>query len=729
MDNNELRKLSVRYAIHLDKIELYYNLSQELDIHIYDVVTLMKMYHIPQEVRKYAHKYKFEQKFLDWYDGKRVIADGQSFRPAARYFEEHGVYTTAIPNKHPQSEFMKFWTEERRRCIYGYHTGTDWISGYNYFYLNYSPIQVVKEITGGSGKKKRAERTESFPFLWDGDYYYFHYLEEAERRGEHAVVLKARGRGYSFKGGSMLNRNFALIPHSRSMVFVEDKQYLVEDGILTKAWEIMSFIDEHTAWAKRRTKKSTDFHRRASMEVTVDGIKREDGFMSEIIGVSLGDNIHKARGKRAKLILYEEAGSFNNLLQAWIVNEASVQQGDFTYGLRVAFGTGGEEGSGFDGLKDLFFKSKTNSVYSIPDVWNVNTRNNTVGYFVPEYINLEGYYDKHGNSDIQGAKKKLLDDRIAMIENNTSPVTMARKKAEQPMTPHEAVLRADGSPFPIIDLRDRLIELQTKPELKGISSIGSLVVTSSGGVKWVTDVDGKLTPINTLDVTEDNRRGCIQIFRHPERDGNGEITNGLYIIGTDPIDFDRDEVSNKYSLGSTFVMNALTEQIVAEYTGRPDTATEYYETVRRLCLYYNAEVMYENNIKGMGVYFINNNSEHLLANRPKVLEDALDYKSKANRRKGYTATSRVNAYGRNAISEWLSSPWGEEGEAKKTHSILSEGLLEELINWNRDGNFDRVSALVALMIHLKDIDKIKQGIREKIDKPKETFWTKAIRRR
>jgi hypothetical protein len=66
------------------------------------------------------------------------------------------------------------------------------------------------------------------------------------------VVLKARGRGYSFKSGSMLCRNYYLIPESISIAVASETEFLIRDGILTKAWEFMDFIDKNTAWTKKR---------------------------------------------------------------------------------------------------------------------------------------------------------------------------------------------------------------------------------------------------------------------------------------------------------------------------------------------------------------------------------------------------------------------------------------------------------------------------------------------
>ena len=80
-----------------------------------------------------------------------ILENMEFFTERAKYFQEHGVYTHLYPNKNPNSEYRKFWDEEKRRCIEGYIRESDgeWITGYHYFYLNYSPIEIVEELKDG----------------------------------------------------------------------------------------------------------------------------------------------------------------------------------------------------------------------------------------------------------------------------------------------------------------------------------------------------------------------------------------------------------------------------------------------------------------------------------------------------------------------------------------------------------------------------------------------------
>jgi len=727
--NKKLKQRYSRiYGIELELVEKVYTIARKYDIHIYDALTLINRHSYAIEAN--VNKYTYVEKLSNWYRGKRLLVNTSAYIQAATNYSKTGKYTNAIKNNHPSSEYMKFWTEEARRCIYGYHIGTDWIPGYFYFYLNYSPIElVVVTDDSAKGNKVRAERQTALPAFWDGDYYYFHYLEECERTGMSASVLKARGRGYSWKGASMLDRNFYLIPKSKSIVYASSKEYLSgNDGILTKAWSIMHHIDTNTAWSKRRQVKNTDTHKRASLQKTVNNVKVEYGFMSEISGVTLGDNVHKLRGKRSKLILFEEAGSFKNLITAWIVSKPSIEQDGAVFGLRIPFGTGGEEGNVFTGLKELFYKPLVHGICGIPNLWSKNSTHIRVGWFVPTYINMYGYYDKDGNSDIIKAKAFVEQQRQEAIEAKMTPSDYQKMKAENPIIPEDAVLRAIASPFPVELLTDHLGKLETDTAYRGTTSVGQLLETPAGDIYWKEDLKNTISIIGTDDINEYNRVGGIEIFNHPP---NKKPPNYAYIIGVDPIDFDMNEVGKKYSLGSTFVLNTFTEQIVAEYTGRPDSADTYYENVRRLGIYYNAKIMYENNIKGMFTYFKNKYCEHMLASKPTILQDSVTNMSMGNRKFGFTATSNQHSsilkYGRQEIKKWLEKYIDDENSIRILHSIKSTGLLKELIEWHYDGNFDRVSALIALMIYLQDTTRLRKSIKDSvIDIKKQSFWTKPF---
>jgi hypothetical protein len=97
-------------------------------------------------------------------------------------------------------------------------------------------IEEVEYTDRYGNKRTRRERVLEFPDFWILDYYYFNAVEEAEEAGKHLAVLKARQKGFSFKGASMLVRNYELIPGSKNFAVASEQKFLIGDGLLTKAW-------------------------------------------------------------------------------------------------------------------------------------------------------------------------------------------------------------------------------------------------------------------------------------------------------------------------------------------------------------------------------------------------------------------------------------------------------------------------------------------------------------
>jgi hypothetical protein len=659
-------------------------------------------------------------------DENKKFENTDKFRKAAIHFGEHGCYTFAPRGT---TSYREYWDEEIKRCLYGYSSEDgDHITGYNYFYLNYCQILLVdeKEITDSKGRiVKRVVKEKNFPRFYDYDKFFFDAVEECELQGKHLVVLKARRKGYSFKIASMLCRNFYLIPNSKSFALASGINYLIKDGILSKAWEFMDFIDENTALSKKRDKIDTKLHKRASFIIDVNGTNVEMGYKSEIIGVTLNNDPDKARGISGKLIVFEEAGKLPGLKEAWQICKLSVEQGTNVHGTMICFGTGGEEGADFEGLRELFEEPDVYNCLEFKNIWDEEAPvDESCGFFVPAYANLDGV-DSEGNSfmDDQGntikhiTKRHLIKNRDKIIKNASDKNTIDRHVAELPIIPAEATLNISSNIFPKKELIRHLAYIRNNKKVKDFKQVGELNFDSSGVIRW----EPMAKPI---DITRyrlganDNKKGAIVIWEHPIE----SPPYGLYIMGVDPYDHD---VSSGDSLGSTLVykrfqnFESYHDIIVAEYTGRPDTADEYYENVRKLAMYYNATIMYENEKKGLFTYFANKHCEYILADQPdKVLSDIIK-DTKVQRRKGCHMNIQIKGYGEIQIKDWLNEEFAP-GQKNLTQ-IFSEALLEELVAYNPDGNFDRVMALMQVMIYKKELHNIQVKKREESAKSRLLF--------
>lgn len=184
-----------------------------------------------------------------------------------------------------------------------------------------------------------------------------------------------------------------------------------------------------------------------------------------------------------------------------------------------------------------------------------------------------------------------------------------------------------------------------------------------------------------------------------------------------------DDVSQTASLTSTFVLDLLTDRIVAEYTGRQEYADDNFEIVRKLCLFYNAKCMFEQNKKGIFSYFQRMNCLHLLAETPQYLKEQKIIKEigYGNKGVGINATVSVNAFADRLTREWLIKPvaiqneeTGEETTIPNLMLVRNRAFLQELAAYNPYGNFDRIRAFGMLMLYREEKIILYQGDMKKI---------------
>ena len=656
-------------------------------------------------------------------DFNKKIYNTAKFRQAAIFFKEHGCYTLAPRGT---TDYNKYWEQETERCVNGYVADDgDAITGYHYFYLNYSPIMKLEEVeyTDRYGNKRtRRERILDFPNFWDGDYHYFNAIEQAETEGKHMAVLKCRQRGFSFKGASMLVRNYELFPGSKNFAVASEQKFLIGDGILTKAWQIMDFVDKNTAWAKQRLTQ-TRMERVSGYKVTDEfGKQTEQGYLSSISGITLKNDPERLRGTRGKLVLFEEAGKFPSLETAWRVEQPAVETDDgVAFGLLCCFGTGGTEGGQFDGLKKMFYNPNAFNILPFDNIWEGGAEGSKCGFFVPAYYNLEDsegkFMDEDGNSNVDAAIDNLISQRNKIREGGATQESIDRFVAERPIKPSEAVLELGRNIFPRKLLMDQLTKIRTNKKLQNMKHIVDLMWDGDGKIKAVEKKLGDIThyPLNR----DDKQEGSVVIWEYPVNDA----PFGLYIAGADPYDHDLAEAT--VSLGSTFIFKrvrageAWNDVIVAEYTGRPATAEEYYENVRKLLTFYNARLLFENERKGIYPYFTNKHCDYLLADQPDKVISELFKDSKVQRRKGCHMTKAIRSYGEGLILEWLMEEF-EPGHPN-LERIYSEPLIEELIQNDGVKNVDRLIALCMVMIYREELYQVKVSAAKEQNKQVELF--------
>ena len=703
--------------------ELVNSLPQEVQDQLFDIINNVEFVkRLISPTREYAKDRPRDDRGRIIVDlaNPHILENMDYFRPSAIHYEKYGTFTNLRPNANPNSEYGKWVREERRRIWDGYVRESDgeWVTGYMYWYLNYSPIMLskIREYVGKDGKKhksKRADRVEDMPECWEGIYWRFHYIDQASNAGKHCAELASRGKSKSYSLASILSHIFILGENEeahekvKGIVTAYQKEYLTKDGVLNKFVDMANFCATNTQFPRKRLKNSLQEMTWIMGYKDVD-LDIERGTQNTVLGVSSKDDESKLRGKRAAKILIEEFGSFPRLIDMYNVLIPSVQEGDIVFGQIIMVGTAGDNESDFAGAQEIMYNPKGYNMYALPNVFDkYNQGKPYFVFFFPGYINRKGCYNENGVSDVIKALIEILMNRYRVKYNSTDPNTIIKTIAEVPITPAEAIVKTGVNMFPVADLTERIGQLDANPTEYDDVYVGDLVFNKEGQVEYKPT---SATPIRDFPHKDNKIEGAIEIYQMPEIDKNiGKPYNDRYILGADPYD---DDESNTMSLGSIFVLDLWTDRIVAEYTGRPSFADDYYEICRKLCLFYNGRLNYEYNKKGLFSHFSTRNSLYLLTEVLDFLKEKQMMKEGyGNKSRGTNASPAINAYARSRLRSWLLAPVpimqtidGEEKEVMvpRLFTVRNRALLKELINYNSEGNFDRISAMGMLMLLRED---------------------------
>lgn len=673
-----------------------------------------------------------------------ILEDMDYFRPAALHYKKYGCYTTLRPNANPNSEFAKWLRTEIDRIWNGMVRPSDgeWIPGDLYFYWNYSPILQTKVEKG----KKKGNRVIDFPEIWDSTYLWGHYIHQAVyggkynnfQGGEHFGVIARRGCGKSLFIAAMMAKQFICGENSevnksvKNVVVAADKQFLINDGTLNKFVDCIDFCADNTQFPSKRLKSSLgDMHWRMGYFDSEDQ-QIERGTKNEVMGLSIKDKPGKIRGKRAVRTYFEEFGMFPNFLETYNTALYNAEEGGYAFGTLGVIGTGGTKGNDFSGALEMIYHPEGYHMYPLPNVFDKSTQGKgTCLFFIGAYMNRKGFYDEDGNSDVTGSLLEVLMERYKTKTTTSDPLSVTQKKAELPLTIQDCIMKVGGNIYPVADIQSRIAELNLNPHAFDDVYVGKLNMVG-GKVEFQPTTD---TPIRHFPHKDNKLDGAIEIFKMPEiNKTTNEVFRNRYIAGADVYDND---VSGTLSLGSIFVLDVFTDNIVAEFTGRPKFAEDFYEICRRLCLFYDARLCYENNWKGLYSYFSRTHCTYLLTPTFSYLKDRDLVKGElfGNTSYGVRATVPIQNFARGLLRDWLLKPKSkiekiDDAEVETTYPQLMDirniALLQELALYNLDGNFDRHDAMLMLMLYREDVYRLNSGEPSKRPEYKNEFLTDSF---
>ena len=667
------------------------------------------------------------------------------FREEARKFQRYNTYCL---DPWGSPDWFSYWQEQRKRIINGYTSGGVKITGDHYFYLNFCPILKVEDMSA----KKSAKITD-FPDFWDGDYNYFWAREiafngivdglgvqtefeetcrvhaktlpeaEAQKKsleelfkglqlevkieadyltgGYNLIVGKSRRKGYSYKNAAIAVKNYLCYPKALTIFAAYEKKFLYPKGIFTMASNYLNFINANTAWVYPKDVVDKMDHVKASTIEYRNGVKVETGFLSEIMALTFKDNADAARGKDARDVIFEESGAFGTpglLKSSYKATEDCVMGGAIKTGMITVFGTSGDMEGGTADYSEMHSNPMRFGMLPFQNIWDEDSEDMKCGFLHPINWNMEGYYDEQGNSDTVGAKALELAQRKLLLDNGATSADIQQRMQEKPLGPFEAFGMVSTNNFPVLELK-RQLEIVKAKNLHMImgTPVKLFYDYDSKKVKAEPILDGSANVIYRQKPDNTSLEGCPVIYEYP-----AEVPmRGAYKIGYDPYRQDKGtSLAAVYVYKSVIIGDRTKRIIVAEYVGRPGEADDVNYICRLFAELYNTTIMHENEVTHVKDYFRRRKQLHYLAYQPDEVIKKNVKNSKVNRVYGCHMIDQLKDAGEKYIKSWLleTLDFDDEGmPIRALDQIYSIGLLEELIGYNRKGNFDRVMALMQVM--------------------------------
>lgn len=650
-----------------------------------------------------------------------------------------------VPKLHPLSQgYIDFWREQKKRIIEGVWMDGIWCPPQLYHYLNFATIIIGEE------KKRYKSLPWDLDYVWDLAYYWiearglsgFEKVGEVEdirsflrqkqtgdlgkpiygHQAKNLLVMGPRGWGKSYWGANIAAHEYTTDgmteykpgepPKETAEILLGAYGSTYVNDLISKIQDVL--YNYPGGMEVNGVYYPPPFHKTLSGVWTV-GKKAENYYKKKIGGKWIWtgtrscfkprvykDNALAGVGGRNTLKIAEEIGVWENLTESHFADESTQRLNNYKFGSSLYIGTGGDMvGGGTLASQKMFYDPDTYDCLVFNDVYENRGK---IALFFPATYTKINYKDEFGNTNFslaktgeeeQREKKKLAKDASAYDEY----------VVYNPIVPSEVFLSRTNNIFPLKDLQYTLANIETT-KMVDAEWVGDIMISPEGETEWRNNPKNR--PIYDFPLkAEANLDGSVVLYEHPIKDENGDIPWGRYIGGIDPYDHDK---SKSGSLGSIIIMDNLTNRIVAEYSGRPETANDFYEVCRRMLIYFNAIALYENEKKGVFTYFESCGSLYLLAKQPKLVKDIVSG-STVDRGYGLHMPVEIKRYGEGLINIWLRRTY--EGDAKVCHKIRCIPLLKELIMYNPDGNFDRVMALMLCLYQKEEIRKYEVQVVEK----------------
>ena len=563
-------------------------------------------------------------------------------------------YRPVVNNGHPDLNlesvaYQEYWEQELDRCINGFKPkGMKHISGKYYFYLNYY------KILGNDGTKG-SRKTLISPWYRQMDHEYFDLFQTCKEEGKGMIVIKARDKGFSYMNSGMIAHEYTFFPFND--VGIAAGLQATADAFFDKTKKGLNGL--HSNFKHSILKDTDGILRSGYKQKNKDGKWEVGGYQSTVICRTM-DNPEVFKGERVSLMVFEEAGEFKHLKNAYMSSKACFMDGNLQFGVPVVGGTGGDISKASKDFMDMYYES---------DAYNL------IPMFIPASRAYYGYFDINtGVEKVKQAESVLLEERET-ITNSGDRDAYNLHIQNYPLTVQEAFLNTKTARF-----SNSLLNAQRS---RILASKDYRSQVQQGFLDW--DFDNEE---NFIVRWRPHPDGPYKILEHPAPE-----YKDLDIGGIDS--YDQDQAGASDSLGSAIIYRRFvnteyaSDYVIADYTDRPEKKEDFWDGCLKLAMYYNAKMLVEYTKIGILDYFKRMNALKYLKEKP---ESAHNPGTKTRNRYGVHMNKQVKSLMEDLMDDYI---------RENAEDIWFLDLIDELANYGTR-NTDRAIAFGLCLIHNVD---------------------------
>jgi hypothetical protein len=615
-----------------------------------------------------------------------------------------------IPDKESE-EYDMFFDFHRELCTNGAMMNGVYINPFLYWHLNiwHTEVDVMDE-------RGRIAQKYANPLLRDNEWLVTNEIDRAHAEKKGLVILGIRRFAKSVIEASYIGWGATFDENSQNIIAGLNAPDI--KLITDKIDKGLNFLPE--AWRWQRIEDNW------KNQVTL-GIKTKSGEripFSQILIRNLdeGNNEEAIAGTKPRKLIIDEIGKGNFLrgLQAATPGFTT----PFGWGCSpILTGTGGDMKKFMD-AKSLMFDVNN---FNFLEYNNQKDENRIHGLFISAKYRMEAkeestlgaYLNEPESSDLHNVPMLVSDeekaiqitnDNLERLKKAGDRVAYLKEKMYYPQEVDDIFLNEDTNIFDIEAAKRQKIRL-LQQERTGTPVV---LYSDEGTIKHeFTDKQ----PITNFPLkNSDQKDAPVIIYEFP-------IENppyGLYVAGVDPYRQGKSEYSS--SLGSVYIykrMHDITgekyqDMFVASYCARPDKKEIWEEQARYLIKYFNARTLVENDEISFIEYMKAKGDAHYLERQPQWLMEVVPNTTVRREYGIHRSSEKIRNYLhsclKNYMEEVIYTEKDEEGNVTKelqgVGKIFDPVLLEEIIQYNDSGNFDRIIAAELAIAQALKMDPI-----------------------